>query len=206
MFRLAYLIKNGAVGNQRNWPVAALLVICMLAMTIGAFGCAGTTGGGGANQPPLTRLGGQHPTNADLSYDHAAPSGRVIQMELHFAMRNQRQFDQLMNEISDPKSPEYQHWLTPADMHAQFGETQKQFDAVEQWLRARGFTIIDKAYGSNSDYIRFKGTIAQAERAFKIQIVAPEYDLYANKEDPAVPDQFAGVISYISGLDDIGGL
>ncbi|MGH7918213.1 MAG: protease pro-enzyme activation domain-containing protein [Candidatus Binataceae bacterium] len=205
MVRLAHLIKNDAVNGWRGWR-AALLAACIVGMTMSAFGCAGTIGAGAGNQPPVARLSGQHPTNADLSYDHAAPSHRVIQMELHFAMRNKRQFDQLMNEISDPKSPEYQHWLTPAAMHAKFGETHGQFEAVEQWLQGQGFTILDHAYGSNSDYIRFKGTIAQAERAFKIQIVAPEYDLYANKEDPAIPEQFAGVISYISGLDDIGGL
>jgi hypothetical protein len=184
----------------------------MLAAVIGGVsvsnpGCsASNIGGGEAQQQPVTRLAGQHPKNVDLSYDHPAPDDRVIEMELHFAMRNKKQFDQLMKEIANPQSPEYEHWLTPAEMHEKFGETRSQFDAVEQWLQSQGFSIIDQSYGSNSDYIRFKGTIGQAQKAFKIHIVAPEYDLYANKEDPAIPEQFAGVISYISGLDDIGGL
>ena len=129
-----------------------------------------------------------------------APSDRTIAMELSFAMQHKGQFEELMRETQDPKSKQHQHWLTPEEMHARFGESQSQFNEVEQWLAAQGFTITEKSYGTNEDYIRFKGTIEQTEKAFKIEIVSPEYGRFANKQDPAIPPQFAGVISAITGL------
>lgn len=196
--------------SELSWIVkwATLVAAFALPLCLCVPGCStlGGGGGGGAVEQNGVRLPNGHPTKLDLSYYHPAPRDRVIRMEVNFAKRDQAQFDELMRAIQDPKSPQYHHWLTPQQIHDRFGETQSQFNAVEQWLTSQGFTIISKDYGTNSDYITFKGTIKQAEKAFNVEIVAPEYDLYANKQNPMIPAQFAGVISYISGLNDIEGL
>lgn len=133
-----------------------------------------------------------------------APPDHVMQMELEFAMRNQAQFDQLMNQINDPHSSRYQQWLTPEEMHQKFGESQADFNAVLDWLKSQGFTVTDQSYGSNEDYIRFSGTVAQVDKAFQTHIMEPDFELYAPKEDPVVPAQFAGIIGRIDGLDNVG--
>jgi xanthomonalisin len=161
------------------------------------YGCAGAGDNGGKR---VARLQGLHPTGDDLSAFKAAPSDKEIALELNFAMQHKDQFDELMRETQNPGSKQYQHWLTPEEMHARFGESRVQFDAVEQWLRSQGFTLMEKSYGSNEDYIKFKGTIGQVEKAFKVEIVSPQYDRFANKQDPAIPPQFVGVISSIAGL------
>ncbi len=188
----------------------------ILALELGASGCSTTTsalGGGGnvqrttsANAEPLVRLQHDRPQGIDLSRDHEAPPDKVIPLEVEFAMRNKQQFDELMGEIADPHSPQYHRWLTPEEMHTRFGETPSQFDEVLQWLQEQGFTITDKSYGTNADYIRFKGTIGQIERAFDVQLVLPVFDHYAAKNDPAVPAKFDGVISRIVGLEEVGPL
>jgi subtilase family serine protease len=181
-------------------PRAAWLAIVVLTTAVGAhaYGCAGAGDNGGGKR--AARLQGLHSTNANLSAFKPAPSDKEIALELSFAMQHKDQFDELMRETQYPGSKQYQHRLTPEDMHARFGESRAQFDAVEQWLGSQGFTIIEKSYGSNEDYIKFKGSIGQVEKAFKIEIVSPLYDHYANKEDPAIPPQFVGVISSIAGL------
>jgi len=168
-----------------------------MAVGVHAYGCAGASDNGGEAG---ARLQGLHPTGVDLSAFKPAPSDKEIALELNFTMQHKDQFDELTRETQNPGSKQYQHWLTPEEMHARFGESRAQFDAVEQWLRSEGFTIVDKSYGGNEDYIKFKGTIRQVEKAFKIEIVSPLYDRYANKEDPAIPPQFVGVISNIAGL------
>jgi hypothetical protein len=186
----------------------------MLAFALAASGCSTTSGvlGGkverttSASGEPLVRLQHDRPEGIDLSEDHDAPPDKVIPLEAEFAMRNKQQFDELMREINDPHSPNYRRWLTPEQMHDRFGETQAQFDEVLQWLQEQGFTITDKSYGTNADYIRFKGTIGQVEKAFDVQLVLPEYDHYAAKNDPAVPAKFDGVISRIAGLEEVGPL
>jgi hypothetical protein len=186
----------------------------MLAFALAASGCSTTSGilGGKAERTmsvsgePLVRLQHDRPEGIDLTKDHHAPPDKVIPLEVEFAMRNKQQFDELMREIADPHSPQYHHWLTPEEMHARFGETQNQFDEVLQWLQEQGFTITDKSYGTNADYIRFRGTIGQVEKAFDVQLVLPEYDHYAAKNDPAVPAKFDDVISRIVGLEEVGPL
>jgi hypothetical protein len=185
-----------------------LVIAAAVALSIGGCSAAGvntqsTTPPGGQ---PIVRLQNDRPRDIDLSKAHDAPSDKVIPLEIDFAMRNKQQFDQLMQAISDPHSPEYHHWLTPQEMHARFGETQSQFDAVLHWLEEQGFTITDKSYGTNADYIRFKGTVGQIEKAFDVELVTPEYDQYAAKNDPAIPAQFDGVISRVVGLEVVGPL
>jgi subtilase family serine protease len=149
---------------------------------------------------PVARLSQNHPTNVDLKHDEPVPRDMMLDMQIDFALRNQAEFDQLSREIDDPKSPQYQQWLTPQEMHARFGETRDQYEAVEAWLKAQGFAIIEESYDQNEDYIKFRGTAEQAEQAFKIKLVEPMYDRYINSKDPAIPPQFVGVISRVEGL------
>jgi hypothetical protein len=187
----------------------------VVAFALVASGCSTTSGilGGGeaarttsTRGEPLVRLQHDRPEGIDLSKDHDVPADNVIPLEVEFAMRNKQQFDELMGEIADPHSSQYHRWLTPEEMHARFGETQSQFDEVLRWLQEQGFTITDKSYGTNADYIRFKGTIGQIEQAFDVQLVMPEFEHYAAKNDPAVPAKFDGVISRIVGLEEVGPL
>jgi hypothetical protein len=186
-----------------------------LVFAFAASGCSATSGvlGGGqaertttASGEPIVRLQHDHPEGIDLSKEHNAPTDKVIPLEIEFALRNKGQFDELMLEIADPHSQQYQHWLTPEQMHDRFGETQSQFNEVLQWLQQQGFTVTDKSYGTNADYIRFKGTIGQVEKAFDVQLVLPEFEHYAAKNDPAVPAKFGGVISRVVGLEEVGPL
>jgi hypothetical protein len=189
-------------------------VIFPFALALGAAGCSttGAISGGRAQRTtsasgePLVRLEHDRPEGLDLTQAHDAPEDKVIPLEIEFAMRNKEQFDQLMKEIAEPHSSQYHRWLTPEEMHARFGETQAQFDEVLRWLQGQGFTITDKSYGTNADYIRFKGTIGQIEKAFDVELVLPEYDHYAAKNDPAIPAKFKGVISRIVGLEEVGPL
>ena len=199
------------IGFASSNCIAAILLI---ALALGATSCStiGEISGGksqrttGANGEPLVRLEHDRPEGIDLTQAHDAPEDKVIPLEVEFAMQNKQQFDELMRKIADPHSAQYHRWLTPEEMHARFGESQVEFDQVLRWLEEQGFTITDKSYGTNADYIRFKGTIAQIEKAFDVQLVLPEYDHYAAKNDPAIPAKLGGVISRIVGLEEIGPL
>jgi Pro-kumamolisin, activation domain len=194
---------------------AALRRLIFVVLMVAAWSCA--AGGGpfrsgkgasttNAGGEPIVRLQNNRPKDIDLSLDHGAPRDKMIGLEVEFAVRNKEQFDQLMRDIDDPHSPQYHHWLTPEQMHTKFGESQQQFDAVLQWLQAQGFTITDKSYGTNADYIRFRGSIGQIEKAFDVELVSPEYDQYAARTDPGIPARFDGVVARIAGLEVVGPL
>jgi subtilase family serine protease len=190
----------GSDGLQNSRPI---IVCCLILLACAIGGCApqgaGTENG---SAKPVVRL--QSRPRIRMTKAKEAPPDHVMQMELEFAMRDQAQFDQLMNEINDPRSSRYQQWLTPEEMHQKFGESQSDFDAVLGWLKSQGFTITDQSYGGNEDYIRFSGTVAQVDKAFQTHIMEPDFELYAPREDPVIPAQFAGVIARIDGLDNVG--
>jgi subtilase family serine protease len=183
------------------------------AIALGCAGCAAVqqcapprTGNVSTTGEAVVRLPHDRPTGMELCTYHPTPEDKVIQLELEFAMRNQAEFNQLMQQIQAPGAPKHKEWLTPEQIHERFGETRAQFDDVKTWLQAQGFTIIGESYGGSSDYIRFKGTIGQIEKAFDIRIVSPEFDHYASMDDPAVPARFNGVIGSIDGLEVEGPL
>jgi hypothetical protein len=186
--------------------VCAIIAVACAGLV--AFGCASGSGAPAANASgePVARLPQNHVTGVDLTMAKPASEKKSLNLEADFALRHQAEFDRLMDQINDRSSPMYHHWLTPAEMHARFGESRSQFDAFKQWLVAQGFTITDQSYGTNADFIKFRGTIGQIEKAFQVRIVSPEYDTYANKDDPVIPAQFNGVISHIIGLDNVGAL
>jgi subtilase family serine protease len=178
----------------------------LLLAVLGTYGCGVTQSDStGANSTPVVRLQSR-PTALDslLAKAKAAPSDKVMTMELEFAVRNQAELDKLMAEIEDPHSPRYHKWVTPEEMHTRFGETQAEFQAVKQWLQSQGMTITDTSFGTNEDFIRFTGTVAQVDKAFQVHIVEPQFELYVPREAPVIPAQFNGVIARINGLDNVG--
>jgi hypothetical protein len=180
--------------RQRIGLAAKVALALMLALL------AGCSGMGEEHDENVPRLAQNRPTNVDLKHDLPVPRDKILYMEVDFAQRNQAEHDALSRAIDDKKSPLYHHWLTPEELHARFGETQEQFNAVEAWLQSQGFRITEKRYGMDNDYIKFSGTAEQAEQAFKIHLVEPMYDRYINSSDPALPPQFIGVISRVGGL------
>jgi Pro-kumamolisin, activation domain len=65
----------------------------------------------------------------------------VVDFDIGLPDRNQSQLNELLNEISDPSSPEYRQYLTPDEFTAMFGPTTCDYDAVVAWAKAQGFTV-----------------------------------------------------------------
>jgi subtilase family serine protease len=183
---------------SRQGAGLAIVAVLALSLSLQMAGCANDVADD--SDPNAIRLVQNSPTNVDLKHDVPVPRNMMLNLQVDFALRDQAAFDKFSHEIDDKKSPNYQHWLTPHEMHVRFGESKEQFDAVEQWLKAEGFVITELGYDRNEDYIKFRGTAEQAEKTFKIHLVEPMYDRYINSKDPAIPPQFVGVISGVEGL------
>ena len=188
-------------------PSIRSVLLCALLLTGGAvlIGCAESAATSAANATPVVRVQSR-PTALDplMARAKEAPSDHVMTMELEFAVRDQAGLDQLMAQIEDPHSRRYHQWVTPEEMHTRFGETRAEFDAVAAWLGSQGLTVTDQSFGTNEDFIRFTGTVAKVDAAFQVHIMEPQFELYVPKEDPVIPAQFAGVVSRINGLDNVG--
>jgi hypothetical protein len=69
------------------------------------------------------------------------PASTVIELDIGLPLRNQSELNELLNEISDPTSPEYRQDLTSAEFTAMFGPTVCDYDAVVAWAEAQGLTV-----------------------------------------------------------------
>jgi subtilase family serine protease len=68
--------------------------------------------------------------------------------------------------ISDPRSPRYAHYLSPAQVQAQFGATEAQQRAVSAWLTRSGLAVTHR----DPFVISASGTAAQAESAVQAKL------------------------------------
>jgi subtilase family serine protease len=109
----------------------------------------------------------------------------------------------LAQAVSDPGSPSYRDYLTPAQFRARFAPSQAQVGAVQSWLRSQGFTV--EYTPQNNHYVSAEGTVAQAEAAF-----GTSFGMYnvqgltvrSPSSDVSIPDSLAGIVSGVVGLDD----
>ena len=76
--------------------------------------------------------------------------------------------DNLLAQQQDPASPNYHHWLTPAQYADRFGVSAADLSTITQWLRGQGLTIAGVAQGRN--WIAVSGSAAQIEAAFSTEI------------------------------------
>ncbi len=69
------------------------------------------------------------------------PPTNHLNLAIALPLRNQAELDQLLQEISDPSSPNYRHYLTPQEFTEKFGPTQSNYDAVINFAKASGLTV-----------------------------------------------------------------
>jgi subtilase family serine protease len=161
-----------------------------------AISAIASAGGAGA-----AKLANNHPAElAQLGpVVHANPA-MTLTITVVLGVHDQAKLDRLLADQQNPSSPEYHHWLTPAQFARRFGPTPAQTDAVVQWLRGQGMQVTSiNRLGRTIDAA---ASVTQAEGAFATTIVEHGAS-YGNTADPSVPAKFAGLIVAISGLDNM---
>ena len=115
----------------------------------------------------------------------------------------QAALERLLQELQDPGSPNYHHWLTPEEFGERFGASANDLAQVTAWLKSQGLTIEDTARGRN--WIIFSGTASQVEQAFHTELHRYEVEgerHFAIASDPSVPAALAPLVLGFRGLDD----
>ena len=112
----------------------------------------------------------------------------------------------LAQAVSDPASPSYGHYLTPAQFRQRFSPTAADMKAVRTWL-GDGFSLVYTP--ANGHYVAAEGTVAEAEAAFGAQL--NEYavegkTLRAASAALTVPASLAGVVAGVVGVDESSSL
>ena len=108
-----------------------------------------------------------------------------------------------MQELYDPSSPSYRHFLTVPEFTARFGPSQQDYDAVVGFAKANGFTVV----GGSRDAmdVQLEGSVASIEAAFHVNMGVYQHPtedrtFYAPDREPTVDLPFP--LWHISGLDN----
>src|SRR5579872_1878412 len=157
--------------------------------------------------PQLVRVPGKVHGLAQPRFDvgEAPNSLKLGTLEIVLAKTPAQQaaLKQLLAAQQDPKSPEYHHFLTPAEYGVRFGASDATLSAVTQWLESNGFKV--RPVAANRSQLYFSGTKAQVEAAFHTQIHL--FDVngerhFANVTVPEVPAGIAPLVADVQGLHD----
>ena len=160
------------------------------------------------NDANVVRLSGNTRPEANSANDRgrAADSFQMPPMtiQLRRSSEQEQALTQFIDQLHNPASVNYHHWLTPQQFGAQFGPTDSDIQKVTSWLRSHGFTV-GTVYPSGM-VISFSGTAGQVRAAFRTEIHHIEVrgvPHIANMSDPQIPAALAPAVVGILGLHDI---
>ena len=153
----------------------------------------------------LVRLtGNTHPAaNARNDLGRVSPSLPMTGLVLLLSRSPEQQaaFDKFVANQYDPHSPDFHHWLQPAQVGEDFGPSQTDIQTLSNWLAGHGFSVGE--VGKDRMTIRFSGTASQVETAFHTEIhnfAVGGVAHIANMSDPQIPAALAPAVAGVKGL------
>jgi len=130
------------------------------------------------------------------------PMAHVL-LQLRRPPEQESKLEQVLDELQDPKSPEFHKWLKADQFGQSFGVAQQDLDTITQWLQSHGFTV-NSIYPSRM-VIDFSGTAGQIRDAFHTEIHSLNVngaEHIANLSEPLIPGALAPAIAGIVSLHD----
>ncbi|MFB7663308.1 protease pro-enzyme activation domain-containing protein [Kitasatospora sp. NPDC056138] len=133
------------------------------------------------------------------------PAAQQISVAVSLKLRNTAQLDRFLAAVSTKGSPEYGHYLTPAQFTERFGPTQADVDQVRSYLADQGLKVT--SVSANRQVVNASGSNAQIAKAFgthesryvdKLENKA----FFANDGAASVPTALAKVVQGVTGLNN----
>ncbi|MBV9821284.1 MAG: hypothetical protein JO144_03500, partial [Actinobacteria bacterium] len=115
-------------------PVLAALVAGAFAVPL----VAASLQPAAAANPGRAALAGAPAWTASATALGAAPATRTVNFSVAIAPRDAAGAQAFADSVSDPRSADYRHFITPQQYTARFGATAADVAAVVSWLRGAG--------------------------------------------------------------------
>ncbi|HXY06277.1 MAG TPA: S53 family peptidase [Terriglobales bacterium] len=133
-----------------------------------------------------------------------ADSAETIDISMWLNIADRGKLDRLVGQLYDPTSSHYRDWLKPTDIVNEFAPSAEDVRTVEQFLTSHN--LVPVRVGPANLFVRARGTVADVEKAFLVQI--NKYDVQgttyrANASDPYVEGPAAALTSAVYGMDNL---
>ena len=173
-------------------------------LLIAAVVLLGSVPGVRAQTPARTPLAGHVPAIVS----GLQPLGRLdgasrLRLSIYLPLHHPEALTNLLDQIYDPASPQYHHYLTPEGFDARFGPTTNDYAAVIAWAARNGLTVT--ARHPNRMLLEVSAPVTNLEHALRVTLRTYRHPtesrtFFAPDTEPSVE---AGVpISFIGGLDN----
>jgi subtilase family serine protease len=134
--------------------------------------------------------------------DESAPVAVTVWLKL----RNEAALDAMVKQLYDKSSPNYHHWLTPAQYQSQFAPTTQDTVAVANFLAGYNLKVV--AADPSNHFVKAEGRVADAQRAFNTQINRVMVNGQVHRvaaSEAKVAGSAAALVEAVQGLSDLGG-
>lgn len=127
----------------------------------------------------------------------------VMNISIGLPVRNGVMLEHLIQQVSDPSSPDYGHYLTPEQFTTRFGPTAEDYQAIIDFARKNRLTVTQKH--PNRILLSVSGKAADIEKAFGVNLRRYQHptearEFFAPDREPTVSSSLS--ILRIEGLDN----
>ena len=155
-----------------------------------------------ASSPPLSQVAAAPAWAAHAAPLGPAPAGQRQTVTVYLHQPHAAAAAKFAAAVSDPTSPLYRHFLTPAQYRSRFAPGRAAVTAVSSYLQASGLHL--DAVPANHLYVRATGTVAGLERAFHTTLLTYRRSgtqVVAPSAPALLPAQVAPLVAGAAGLD-----
>ena len=154
-------------------------------------------------QALLTRHTREVVVNGQAELLGRLPAAQSVRFDLVLALRHQPELENFLQQLYDPTSPSYRHFVSVNEFTERFGPSDDQYRAVIRFAKANGFTIVNTS--RNRMDLVLLGSVANIEKAFHVQMGLYRHPtgnrtFFAPDREPALDLPFQ--LWHISGLDN----
>ncbi len=126
-----------------------------------------------------------------------------LNLAISLPLRNEQALGDLIQQIYDPASTNYHHYLTPEEFTAQFGPNEQDYQEVVAFFKTNGMTVT--GIYSNRTLVDVCGNAAAIEKVFHTTLRVYQHPtdnrtFFAPDTDPALDLNVP--ISDVNGLDN----
>jgi hypothetical protein len=136
------------------------------------------------------------------------PLGRLegaqrLNLAIGLPSRDEPGLDTYIQQLYDPASTSYRHYLTPEQFTERFGPAEQDYNSLIDYVKAAGLNVTRQH--SNRVVLDVEGAVADIEKAFRVTLRTYQHPtesraFYAADVDPSIPQGLR--ILHIAGLNN----
>jgi subtilase family serine protease len=153
---------------------------------------------------PRKELPGHVPPQAATAQRLGAPpSAQELDLALGLPLRNREMLTHWLEQLYNPLSAQYRHFLTANEFASNFGPTEEDYAAVRRFAQAHGFSVTRTH--PNRTLLDVTASVRDIEQAFHVRMALYQHptenrSFYAPDREPSVEPEVP--LLSISGLDN----